>query len=302
MIISVRKYLPQNDDFSFTAIDFERANNALNSICQVGLCVVEHGTVVRSCEYFVRPPKKVFYFQKNAVHIHGITYEDVCGAPTFDKVWEAIFPDIEGRPLVAHSFRDDALALDAALRSYGIKYKYREYGHLCTLELAQRASIHDENNKYNLEALCGLYGIELLPHHAGSDAQGCAMLALMLARSLSINSFKELADFSQTPAFPEPNLPDVLSGKDISVLENYISKMKGKKDVLLEDCPREKDLLRAKSIMKANSAITLQKETAVSARELSKWIETSASRAPRRTVRRRSKRPAEARPCEEQSL
>lgn len=300
MIVSIRKYLPQNDDFSFTAIDFERANNALNSVCQVGVCVVDRGCVTRSCEYFVRPPKKVFYFQKNTVHIHGITYEDVCGAPTFDKVWETIFPDIDGRPLVAHSFRDDALTLDAALHSYGIKYKYKAYGHLCTLELAQRAAIHGENNKYNLEALCGLYGIELLPHHAGSDARGCAMLALTMARALSIDSFRELADFSQTPAFPEPDLPEELSCKDIYVLENYISKMRGKKDVLLEDCPREKDLLRAKNIMKANPEITLKKETALSARELNKWAGARANQAAGRTVRvfRRRRRPKEPRASE----
>ena len=290
MIISVRKYLPQSDDFSFTAIDFERANNALNSICQVGLCVVERGSIVKSCEYFVRPPKKVSYFQKNTVHIHGITYEDVCGAPTFDKVWDMIFPDINGRPLAAHSFRDDSLALDAALRCYGIKYKYREYGHLCTLELAQRASIHDENNKYNLEALCGLYGIELLPHHAGSDARGCAELALTIAKALSIDSFKELADFSQTPAFHGPNLPEVLSGSDISVLENYIAKMRSKKDVLLEDCPKERDLLRAKSIIKANPAAELKRETALSALELGKWIAASASQVSCRTARTRRRR------------
>ena len=284
MIISVRKYLPQSDDFSFTAIDFERANNALNSICQVGLCVVERGSIVKSCEYFVRPPKRVSYFQKNTVHIHGITYEDVCGAPTFDKVWDMIFPDIKGRPLAAHSFRDDSLALDAALRSYGIKYKYREYGHLCTLELAQRASIHDENNKYNLEALCGLYGIELLPHHAGSDARGCAELALTIAKALSIDSFKE------TPAFHGPNLPEVLSGNDISVLENYIAKMRSKKDVLLEDCPKERDLLRAKSIIKANPAAELKRETALSALELGKWIAASASQLSCRTARTRRRR------------
>ena len=283
MIITVRKYLPRCDDFTFTAIDFERANNAQSSICQLGLCVVERGRIVRSYEYFVRPPKKAFYFQRNAVQIHGITYEDVRGAPTFDRVWKAIFPDIEGRALVAHSFRDDALTLDAALRCYGIRYEYRSYGHLCTLELAQRADIHDENNKYNLEALCALYGIELLPHHAGSDAQGCAMLAMEMARALSIDSFKELADFSQTPAFPEPQLPDELSCDDLWTLESYITKMKNKKGVRLEDCPKQRDLLRAQKIMEADPRIKLKKESAVSAKELNKWIGSSAAQqAPQR--------------------
>ena len=31
MIINVQKNLPQSDEFTFTAIDFERANNSQNS-------------------------------------------------------------------------------------------------------------------------------------------------------------------------------------------------------------------------------------------------------------------------------
>ena len=88
MIINVQKNLPQSDEFTFTAIDFERANNSQNSVCQVGICTVERGRIVRSREFFVRPPQRVFYFQKKAMEIHGITSLDVEGAPTFDKVWE----------------------------------------------------------------------------------------------------------------------------------------------------------------------------------------------------------------------
>ena len=134
MIINVQKNLPQSDEFTFTAIDFERANNSQNSVCQVGICAVERGRIIKSCEYLVRPPQRVFYFQKKAMEIHGITYLDVEDALTFDKVWKKILPYIEGRPLVAHSFRDDAMTMDAILSSYRIKYHYERYGHLCTLE------------------------------------------------------------------------------------------------------------------------------------------------------------------------
>ena len=46
MIINVQKNLPQSDEFTFTAIDFERANNSQNSVCQVGICAVERGRIL----------------------------------------------------------------------------------------------------------------------------------------------------------------------------------------------------------------------------------------------------------------
>lgn len=300
MIINVQKNLPQSDEFTFTAIDFERANNSQNSVCQVGICAVERGRIIKSCEYLVRPPQRVFYFQKKAMEIHGITYLDVEDALTFDKVWKKILPYIEGRPLVAHSFRDDAMTMDAILSSYRIKYHYQKYGHLCTLELAQRADIHGENNKYNLEALCGRYGISLEPHHAGSDAEGCAKLALALAEELSIDSFRSLADFSQTPDFHEPELPELLTHSDLDVLENYLHRLKNKKTVQLADCPRLKDLGRAKKLIKRYPSVTIAKDSAMSARGLAQWFaELPSLPAPEksgRTRRRRRHRPVKQEP------
>lgn len=254
MIINVQKSLPQSDEFTFTAIDFERANNSQNSVCQVGICAVERGRIIKSCEYLVRPPQRVFYFQKKAMEIHGITYLDVEDALTFDKVWKKILPYIEGRPLVANSFRDDAMTMDAILCSYRIKYHYQRYGHLCTLELAQRADIHGENNKYNLEALCGRYCISLEPHHAGSDAEGCAKLALALAEELSIDSFRSLADFSQTPDFHEPELPELLTHSDLDVLENYLHRLKKKNSTARRLPPTE----RPRQGQKTNKKISLR--------------------------------------------
>ncbi len=291
MIINIPKYLPQSDEFSFTAIDFERANNSQSSVCQVGICVVEEGRIIKSREFFVRPPQRVFYFHRKATEIHGITSLDVEEAPTFDKVWEKILPDIEGRPLVAHSFRDDALTLDAVLCSYRIKYDYQKYGHLCTLELALRADIHGKNSKYNLEALCGRYGITLRPHHAGSDAEGCAKLALKMAAELSIDSFRSLAELSQTPNFHEPELPEILTYSDLGVLENYLHRLKNKKTVRLTDCPKLKDLGRAKKIIKKFPALVLKKDSAMSARGLAQWFaEQKPDLAPPKNHRRRPRK------------
>ncbi|MDO5116138.1 MAG: exonuclease domain-containing protein [Synergistaceae bacterium] len=296
MKIDVAKNLPLNDDFSFTAIDFELANNDKRSVCQVGICVVERGRVLKSYEMFVRPPRRANYFLRKPVEIHGITASDVAFAPTFDEVWEKIFADLEGRPLAAHSFRDDAMCFDAVLQNYRIKYNYRKYGYLCTLDLALRSGIHGENNKFSLESLCERYKIPLSPHHAGSDAEGCARLAMKIADELSISSFRELADLSQTPIFPEPELPDILDCAGIERLECYLGRLRHKKQLKLLDCPNPKELGMAKSFIRKHPATILQKDSAMSARRLAQWFaEQKASPIPpkrRRTRHRRKNSPA----------
>ncbi len=299
MIIKTSDNLPKSDAFTFTAIDFERANNCQSSICQIGLCVVERGRVVKSAEYLVKPPKRICFFQHKPVEIHGITYEDVADAPSFAEVWREIFPDIEGRPLAAHSFRDDAKTLEAALRSFKLKYDYKAAGYICTLELALRTGIHGANNKYSLESLCERYAVPLHAHHAGSDAEGCARLALKIAGELGIDSFRKLAELSQPPEVPEPELPDTLSYEDMEELEKYISRLKSKKNIRLADCPKARELGRAKRSIRHNPEARRERETAMSANALNNWLaraenETPAPRRSRRGGRRRAKRAAPA--------
>lgn len=295
MIIKTTDTLPKRDDFTFTAIDFERANNCQSSVCQIGICVVERGKVVKCAEYFVKPPKRICFFQHKPVEIHGITYEDVADAPSFAEVWQEIFPYIAGRPLAAHSFRDDAKTLEAALRSFRIKYDYRAAGCICTLELAQRAGIHGANNKYSLESLCERYGLPLNAHHAGSDAEGCARLALKIAGELSITSFRKLAELSQPPEVPAPCFHGALSCRDLKEIEKYISRLKSKKNVRLTDCPKGRDIGRAIRALHRAPELVIDKETAMSANALHNWLAraegSERTERPRRRGRRQKKSP-----------
>ena len=295
MKIIVPKSLPAGDALSFTAIDFERANNSNRSVCQVGLCVVENGTIVRSYETLVRPPSRVGHFMRRPIEIHGITSADVVDAPTFDEVWELIKGDVKGRPLAAHSFRDDALTFEAVLRHYKIDYPFKRYGHLCTLDLALKAGFSGENNKFSLESLCERFDIPLTAHHAGSDAEGCARLALKMADELGIHSLRELADLSQTPDFRAPELPDHLRFEDLEKLEGYFSRLRAKKKLQLVDCPRQHDLSEAMRVLKRHPSVVLERDAAMSGRALSKWFSTlSPADIPKKRRRsgRRSHRPA----------
>ena len=67
----------------FAAIDFETANGYRHSACAVGVSIVEGGRIVDSLDSLICPPDTWFKF----THIHGLTWDDVCEATTFDEVW-----------------------------------------------------------------------------------------------------------------------------------------------------------------------------------------------------------------------
>ncbi|MDO4987897.1 MAG: exonuclease domain-containing protein [Synergistes sp.] len=272
MIINAVKHLPECDDFTFTAIDFERANNSYASVCQVGVCTVRGGEIVDKAEYLVRPRKGIDYFLPQNTAIHGITEKDVDNAPTFAEVWNEIAPHICGYALAAHSFRDDEKTLAAALKANRINYNYEKYGHICTLELAIRTKTHGDDNKYNLEALSKHFGITIVPHHAGADAEACAKLVLAFAHSLSVTSLKELASISQEPDIHFPEFPDRLTCNDIDKLERFIYKTKHKKDLTISDYPKTHLLENTRKILQSYSYASLDAETALSAKALSLWV------------------------------
>ena len=61
----------------FTAIDFETANPAMDSACQLGLAVVQNGVIVERRDWLICPPTERFDF----TYIHGITWRDVADTP-----------------------------------------------------------------------------------------------------------------------------------------------------------------------------------------------------------------------------
>jgi DNA polymerase-3 subunit epsilon len=149
---------------TFTAIDFETAQPARSSICQVGLVRVERGEVVRELSLLVQPPENAYsYWNTN---VHGLTEVDTRQSPFFDVVWPEIRDFIEGRTLVAHNGAFDFSCLRKTLDFYGMAEP--AYEPQCTYKLYKK----------KLNVLCDEYGIELNHHNALSDALACAELYL----------------------------------------------------------------------------------------------------------------------------
>jgi DNA polymerase-3 subunit epsilon len=151
--------MPKN---SFTAIDFETANNRRSSICQVGLVRVIGGQVVDQVNVLVRPPGNEY--SPYNTNVHGITPKMTATALPFDKVWPALEHYIGGQHLVAHNMAFDGSCLQQTLEHYRIPLP--TYQTHCTYRLYGK----------KLSLLCQQYRIELNHHDALSDALACAQL------------------------------------------------------------------------------------------------------------------------------
>ena len=60
-----------NGDFDFVVIDFETANNKLDSACSIGLVAVRGTDIVAQEHHLIRPPTD--RFDQANIKIHGIT-------------------------------------------------------------------------------------------------------------------------------------------------------------------------------------------------------------------------------------
>ena len=125
----------------FAAIDFETANFRRESVCSVGLVLVEEGKVVGSYYHLIQPTPN--YFEERCVTVHGLTTADTNGQPTFPDVWAEIAPLIRNKP----------------------RRKLKEAG------LAD----------FRLPTVASHCGYELdMHHHALADAEACAAIALKI--------------------------------------------------------------------------------------------------------------------------
>ena len=153
---------------SFTAVDFETATWAPNSICQVGMVRIENGVITETVNKLVRPPKNEYYYRN--IEVHGILPEDTANTPDFDHIWFEIKHLIEDQVFVAHNANFDVNCLRSTLAYYNIVQP--DFEIRCTRIIYRRG----------LAYLSKKYKIPLKHHDALSDANTCAQLYLMHLR------------------------------------------------------------------------------------------------------------------------
>lgn len=154
----------------FAAIDFETASHGRDSACAMGVVIVERGRIVERLYELIRPPSRQFTF----TYIHGLSWEDVKHAPSFDAVWTGIARELAGVEFIAaHNAPFDKGVLGACCATYEMPAPEQPF--VCTVRLARAQwDIHPTK----LPDVCRHLGIDLRHHQADSDAEACARIVI----------------------------------------------------------------------------------------------------------------------------
>lgn len=149
----------------FTALDFETATSENNSICQIGLVVVNNGVIAKKYESLIQPPGNEYLFHN--IRVHKIEPYMTQNISDFSEIWSEIETYISNKHIVCHNAKFDLSKLAGTLEFYNLPIP--DYTFSCTLELLGGS----------LKKCCDEKQIELNNHHnALSDAEACAKLYL----------------------------------------------------------------------------------------------------------------------------
>ena len=172
---------------NFVTIDFETADYSRKSACSVGMVKYQDGKEIDTFYSLIRPPE--LYILPKFTAIHGLTIEDVKGAPTFEELWKYKITNFIGNiPLAAHNANFDMGVLLAALEWYELFKPTLHY--FCSLQLARRT--WPSMKSHALATLAEEFGIIYKEHNALDDAQTCGKIILLAAEKFHSASPEEL--------------------------------------------------------------------------------------------------------------
>ncbi|WPP52928.1 exonuclease domain-containing protein [Catalinimonas niigatensis] len=171
---------------NFVALDFETANHQRESVCEIGIAIVQDGVVKEQKSWLVRPRNN--WFNSMNTRIHGIDAQKVAHSPEFDEIWQTVRSYFEDAYVVAHNASFDLSVLRHVLAQYELPFPHLSYA--CSLQVARRAWRGFPS--YGLSALSERFGISLNHHAAGSDAEACAHILLKAMEAHQLTQFEDI--------------------------------------------------------------------------------------------------------------
>ena len=171
----------------FCAIDFETATHERNSACEMGICVVENGEIVKTQTWLIKPPSFPYFHPRN-IDVHGIVPEDVQDAPTFEDIWHEAENLMYGNLMIAHNASFDASVLRSCLDHYGFFKPNMNY--LCSIGVAKKA--WKDLKSYGLKNLAEYHQIKFNHHRADADAEVCAKISLLSFERLMVTNNEDV--------------------------------------------------------------------------------------------------------------
>ena len=166
-------------------IDVETACPSHGAVCSIGVSVIHHGAVARERQWYLDPGT---HFDPRFISIHGITPQDVAGAPRLRETWSEIeafidaavastreallFADAVDAPqplFVAHNAQFDRLQIERAIQ------RPLPFRLACTVAMSRRT--YPKLARHNLASVASHLRIALRHHDALSDARAAALIA-----------------------------------------------------------------------------------------------------------------------------
>lgn len=154
------------------AVDLETANPRMSSICQIGIVAFEDGREVAADARLVDPRD---YFDPYNVAVHGITEEDVRGAPRFSDLHGWLCQQTRGQIVASHT-HFDRVALGQACGLHRLEPLPCNW--LDTAQVARRAWSDVAHSGYGLSNLARRFGIQFEHHDALHDARTAGLILL----------------------------------------------------------------------------------------------------------------------------
>ena len=175
--------------YDFITIDFETANQHMDSACSVGLVAVQGQEIVKEAYFLINPPTPEFN-TKN-ISIHGITYDMVKDAGSFAEVWQEMIPFFRNTQYVlAHNVQFDMSEFYCCFEKYDIQAE--DFLYMDTINIVRKCSGYDLA-EYNLEAVATYYNVNMGVHHnAMDDARTLAQILIQVMKNKNMDRFQLL--------------------------------------------------------------------------------------------------------------
>lgn len=156
----------------FIAVDLETANPHMSSVCQIGVVTFENGKEVAAEMRLINP---LDYFDPINVSIHGITADQVSGAPSFSELHGWLCDQTSGEIVACHT-HFDRVALAQACGQHSLEALPCDW--LDTARVARRTWAEFAQTGYGLANLARHFGISFKHHDALHDARTAGLILL----------------------------------------------------------------------------------------------------------------------------
>jgi exodeoxyribonuclease X len=161
---------------NYAVTDVEGNGQHPPDLVELAVLPITGGIIGEPVTWLVKPPRPIKYF---ATRIHGISGEDVAGAPAFADIRHEVRRALVGRAIVAHNAHVDTGVLARELGDWDSPEVFD------TLKLARR--LLPGQPSYKLGALVKALSLDgempsgLVPHRAAYDVLVTARLLVQLA-------------------------------------------------------------------------------------------------------------------------